>query len=425
MHARSTGPRESPIHRVTQSLVKSRSNVPAAASYLFRSYSSHASQARVPDVTLSTAANSCFSCARVSRTAVPTAKLPTAGTPDVSVVMPVHNALPYLDAAVESILGQTLRDLEFVILDDASTDGSTERLREWALRDPRIRLIEVKKNLGPALSSDRVARAASAPIVARMDADDLSHPERLREQLTLLHGHPDVGLVASICDMIDQEDRRIRGPETWRLARSSVFVPFAHGAMMYRRSLFESVGGYRKECEYWEDQDLVTRMAAATKILVIPRALYTVRQSTTSTRVTSAQDRLEQAVDLMYRSVARLERGEVYDDLLGATPAAGAKLDPRVFISLGSLVLWAGGKPQLFRRLLRHGKLSFDVRTLSALVWTAWASLNAASLRTFLRFLLASRNFYASARVATDRPVHWSPPTTTSVGRLQREVQPE
>ena len=63
-------------------------------------------------------------------------------TPRLSVVMPVHNAMPYLDAAVQSILGQTFADFEFVILDDASTDGSTERLRHWARQDARIRLIE-------------------------------------------------------------------------------------------------------------------------------------------------------------------------------------------------------------------------------------------------------------------------------------------
>src|SRR6185369_10635095 len=92
-------------------------------------------------------------------------KMAVTETPRVSVVMPVHNALPYLDAAVESILSQTFGDFEFVILDDASTDGSTERLRYWASRDSRIRLLEEHRNLGPARSSQRVACAASAPIV--------------------------------------------------------------------------------------------------------------------------------------------------------------------------------------------------------------------------------------------------------------------
>src|SRR3982751_1358820 len=156
-------------------------------------------------------------------------------SPRVSVVMPVHNALPYLDAAVESILGQALGDFEFVILDDASTDGSTERLRDWAMADARIRLIEEKRQLGPALSSDRVARAALAPIVARMDADDLSHPDRLQDSLAVLADHPDAGVVACLCEFIDVKGRKLRGSERWRLARKSPMVPFAHGTIMYRR----------------------------------------------------------------------------------------------------------------------------------------------------------------------------------------------
>src|SRR5207302_7707366 len=78
----------------------------------------------------------------------------------ISVVMPVYNALPHLDAAVRSILDQTFRDFEFVIYDDGSTDGSAERLRDWAARDPRIRLIEGKHNLGPAGSSAVVVEQA-------------------------------------------------------------------------------------------------------------------------------------------------------------------------------------------------------------------------------------------------------------------------
>ena len=82
--------------------------------------------------------------------------------PRISVVMPVHNALPYLDSAVECSLDQTFTNFEFVILDDASTDGTTVRLREWAEADLRIRLMEGQHNLGPARSSDKVARAARA-----------------------------------------------------------------------------------------------------------------------------------------------------------------------------------------------------------------------------------------------------------------------
>ena len=334
-------------------------------------------------------------------------------SPEISVVMPVYNAAPYLDAAVESILGQSFGDFEFVILDDASTDGSTERLRQWASRDQRIRLLEEKRNLGPARSSETVARAATAPLVARMDADDISHPDRLRDELAIFERYPDAGVVACLCGFIDSNGRKLRTSDRWRLVRRSPFVPFAHGSMMYRRSVFDQAGGYWRECEYWEDQDLITRMSEVAPVMVIPRALYQYRLSPTSTRTSDAL-KLEHAVDVMYRSTERLGRHQPYDDLLRSGGNETNKVDPRVFISLGSQQLWAGGRPRLFRRLIKRGRLSFDFHTLTALVWTAWASLEPRSLRMFLRSLLVARNLGASLLVRANQPVEWVGPKPSS-----------
>jgi glycosyltransferase involved in cell wall biosynthesis len=336
--------------------------------------------------------------------------------PPLSVVMPVHNALPYLDQAVESILEQSFTDFEFVILDDGSTDGSSTRLRDWAARDSRIRLVAADQRLGPVGSSNRVAQAARAPVVARMDADDISYPDRLAEELELLRSDDEIGLVASLADVIDASDRELRGPEVWRLLRRSVFVPFAHGAMMYRRELFDRLGGYRSECVYWEDQDLITRMAEIAKVMVIPRALYRVRQSSTSTRFGAEQDRIEESLDRMYRCIARIEEGRGYDDLL--SHSTGDKLDPRVFLSHGSVLLWAGIRPRIFRRFLKRAKLSFDAKTAATAVWMAWASVSPASLRRFLLFLLAARNSAASGKIPTDRPLLWHPMRV--IGRLRK-----
>ena len=344
--------------------------------------------------------------------------LAVAEPPKVSVVMPVHNAMPYLDIAVESILGQTFADFEFVILDDASTDGSTERLREWAARDPR--------NLGPALSSQRVAQAARAPVVARMDADDVSYPRRLEEQLDVLEAFPDTGVVGGLYDIIDASGRKIRGPEAWRLRHPPSVPPFGNGPLMYRRDVFEQVGGYRKQCEFWEDHDLIIRMGAVSKIMIVPHAVYQVRQSPVSTRFASEQQRVERALDLNYRCRERVERRQSYESLLDAPRDPDAKLDPRVFISIGSMALWSGGKPRLFRRLLRLGRLRGDFRTLSALVWTAWASLEPRSLRAFIRGLLLARRFRAFFEVKTSGPVTWaSPPLEPATSQCgSRQDQP-
>jgi glycosyltransferase involved in cell wall biosynthesis len=322
--------------------------------------------------------------------------------------MPVHNALPYLDAAVESILRQTFNDFEFVILDDASTDGSTERLRQWASWDARIRVLEEKRNLGPARSSQRVARAASAAIVARMDADDISYPQRLADQLKVLDRHPSVGVVGGLFDIIDHKGRIVRGPDLWRLREPASVPPFGNGPLTYRREVFDRVGGYREECEFWEDNDLILRMAAVTKIMVLPYSVYQVRQARVSNRLSSEQQRVERAVDLMYRARARLELGLPYDDLLlrGALPD-DRRVSPHVFVSLGSIVLWAGGRPRLFKRLFSRGTLGFDRRSLAALVWTAWGSVEPHSLRAFIRLLLLGRKLRASLAMRIEGPVVW------------------
>jgi glycosyltransferase involved in cell wall biosynthesis len=136
-------------------------------------------------------------------------------TVPLSVVMPVRNAMPHLDEAVRSILNQSLGTFEFVILDDASSDGSTERLREWAKKDSRIRLFEVKHNLGPVGSSAFVVAHSNSAIIARMDADDVCSHERLQQQFDLLRTHPKVGLVGTLFEMIDGSGRRTRETDVW------------------------------------------------------------------------------------------------------------------------------------------------------------------------------------------------------------------
>jgi glycosyltransferase involved in cell wall biosynthesis len=327
----------------------------------------------------------------------------------------VHNALPHLDAAVRSILDQTHREFEFVILDDSSTDGSSERLKEWEKKDSRIRLFASDRNLGPTGSSNRVISHSTGSLIARMDADDVSHPERLARQMELLRERPALCLVATSCDLIDANGARFRGPDLWRLARKSWFTPFAHGSALFRREVFDAVGGYREQCVFWEDQDLFARMLAFSggQIVTIPAVLYSVRYSPVSTRIASAQDEVERAIDLAYRCVGRMDEGRWYDDLLESKDR-GRKLDPRVFIAAGSLDLWSNGRPKLFLRLLRRGRMVPNFRSISAAVWTAWASISPSTLRLFLRMLVALRNDAASTHVDVASPIPWTPPTKLS-----------
>jgi hypothetical protein len=241
-----------------------------------------------------------------------------------------------------------------------------------------------------------------------MDADDISCPERLAEQVQLLNDYPDVGVVGCLSDMIDISGRKVRDTDKWRLVRRSAFLPFAHGAIMYRREIFERLTGYRDECEYWEDQDLVWRAANFTKIAVIPRTLFRHRQWT-STRFVCDPGQLEQAVHKVYQAADRLKDGEDHLPIAGRLAGDSDRIDPRAYVSVGSVHLWAGAHPHLFRRFLRQGKLGWNVGTLKALVWTAWASANPASLRGFLRLMLRSRNLAAASTLKTAAPVTWRP----------------
>jgi glycosyltransferase involved in cell wall biosynthesis len=328
--------------------------------------------------------------------------------PFLSVVMPVRNALPYLDAAVESILGQTHRNFEFVIRDDDSTDGSRERLRYWAARDPRIRLFEGEACLGPANSSTWVVAQARADYVARMDADDISHPDRLARELSILSSRPDAVLLGSVWEGIDRHGRIVREPDFSTLRSAGFAAPFAHGSIMFRRAAFEQVGGYRQECDFWEDLDLYVRMAGIGRVLVVAEPLYQHRFSETSTRLTSRRPQVEAAVDLMFRCRRAHNAGQDYTPLLYAPRDLEARHNPATFLSLDFITLWSGLRPRTLGKILRHGRIGFDTVTAKALVWSLWAMASPGTLRQVMRAMLRARSRKAHEALAGQSVFEWS-----------------
>lgn len=302
--------------------------------------------------------------------------------PLISVVMPVHNALPFLDESINSILSQTLNDFEFVILDDASTDGSRERLREWSLRDTRIRLHESQKQLGLAGSSNAVVAKARAPLVARMDADDIAHPDRLLRQVNIMKDHPDVALIGTLCNGIDASGREVRPRDRWRLVRRSNLIPFPHGSAMFRREVFDRVGGYDEKTVGAEDQDLFLRMAACGRVLTLPDVLYSYRYHSRNATLTNGK----RAVD---------ENHSKNGDALAA------------FYMLGAMRLWAGDPPRLLEPMLKKKSLQWNFKTLMVLASAVWGQINPSTLRVFLRSSIHARDLLASVRVKDGRPYEW------------------
>jgi len=238
-----------------------------------------------------------------------------------------------------------------------------------------------------------------------MDADDLSRPDRLQRLMQVLAANQDAGMVGSLCEIIDADGRPVRPADPWRLMNASPMAPFTHGTIMFRRELFERLGGYDESRNFWEDIDLCLRMARAAPVLVIPEALYVVRLSATSIRLTTPRQEVEAAYDQMFRFLAEYRRGRAFDPRTRG--GAGDRIAPQAMILMASPNLWAGRAPRIFRRLISRGALKWDRASAAALGWGLWAAISPASLRTSLRLLNNARNASARRRLAGADYVEW------------------
>ena len=295
--------------------------------------------------------------------------------PLISVVMPVHNGLPFLQEAVQSILNQTFKDFEFVILNDNSTDQSLDLLREWERKDQRIRVHSSAQRLGLVASSNEVIRKSRAQLIARMDADDLCEPDRLERQWAVLRDHPSIAAVGTLCDGVNARGKRVRPRDRWRIARKSTFLPFPHGSVMMRRSVFERVGGYALGSEGSEDQDLFRRIATHGSVVTLPDVLYHYRYHLKSSTTS------------------------------GETNANRVKTVESCY-TLGAMRLWAGHHAAILDDM-RNDKSTSRRKKFMMQSWALWADLHPASLRSTARMIIRTRDLVAGIRVRDGRTYEW------------------
>jgi glycosyltransferase involved in cell wall biosynthesis len=195
--------------------------------------------------------------------------------------MSVHNGAPWVADAVRSVLAQTAGDLELIVIDDDSTDATPEIL--GGVRDARLRF-ERQARLGLTRSLNRALALARAPLVARLDADDVALPERFARQRAFLDAHPDVGLLGTGAREVDAAGREVAVvvPPTDDAAIRRTLIrrnPFVHSSVMLRRELVLRAGGYDETLPVAQDYDLwmrisrVTRLANLAEPLVVRRLL--------------------------------------------------------------------------------------------------------------------------------------------------------
>jgi glycosyltransferase involved in cell wall biosynthesis len=187
--------------------------------------------------------------------------------PLVSVLMTVFNAEKYLANSIESICHQTFRDWEFLIVDDASTDDSVKIAEEYALKDQRIRVIQNDLNKGQTACLNQGLNEARGKWIARQDADDLSLPTRLEQQIKCVAHYPTLALVGSCGFMIDSLDHLV-GLLDVPLRQEVIYWsapianPFLHTSVLFQRDIVRFLGGYDTTYHIAQDYDLWGRLLA-------------------------------------------------------------------------------------------------------------------------------------------------------------------
>jgi glycosyltransferase involved in cell wall biosynthesis len=203
--------------------------------------------------------------------------------PHVSVLMAVYNGELYLPDAIESILNQTFRDFEFIIVDDDSTDKSAEILAHYAAQDGRIVLLRNETNLGIGPTRNKGLAMARGVYIAVLDQDDVAAPVRLSKQVEFLEKHPEIGMLGTWATIIDESGQPlgvIPQPTSpaliqWLLLFGDCVI---HSSVLMRRSLVQEVGGYSDQKElYREDYDLFSRLSFETQIANLPEPLVSYR----------------------------------------------------------------------------------------------------------------------------------------------------
>ncbi len=282
--------------------------------------------------------------------------------PKISVLMPVHNGEAYLRPAVESILGQSFSDFEFIIIDDGSVDRSRKLLVDYQASDPRIRLILRDTRMGIASGLNRAIGSARASVLARFDCDDVALPHRLQTQFDWLARDADLSAIGSWALLIGADGKR-----NWRVKRQPVgkervrrLLPLhnclLHPATMFHKSAVEKAGMYDERFLWSQDYDLWLRMLPHGSLDNIPEPLLELRRhpdqvSEPSKRRNSTLFSVAAAVNYICRKYREPELTEV-------SYGAGEGF-VRKFEALFDLPLSSVDKNHLVRHLIRLRRYTF------------------------------------------------------------------
>lgn len=201
--------------------------------------------------------------------------------PKISVILPLYKDYRFLNEAIDSVLNQTYKDLELIIICDNPDKYINEILNNYQKRDSRIRVYYCNQ-LGLTASLNLGCSVARGQYIARMDADDISLPDRLKKQLDFIESHPEIGIVGTWIQLIDERglfERNVHFPTLHNsITFELIFLDcIAHPTVMMKRDIAKALGYYRLDANRCEDYDLWVRACLSTKIANMPEMLLKYR----------------------------------------------------------------------------------------------------------------------------------------------------
>lgn len=229
-------------------------------------------------------------------------------SPKVSVLMPVYNGEQYLRESIESILNQTFRDFEFLIISEHGTSAESLAIIE-SYTDERIRHIHNTIRLGLVGSLNLGLKETQGEYIARMDADDVSFLERLGKQIQFLDKHPEIGMIGTWFELIDEHGKpinKVHFPVANNLVKWHLFFynPIVHPSVMLRRTIYEQFGGYDTKALHCEDYELWLRLAQKIQIANLPEVLIQLRKHVQNISYKHTQTQLETANIFAARAIS-------------------------------------------------------------------------------------------------------------------------
>ena len=239
--------------------------------------------------------------------------------PVVSVIMAVKDGERYLRQAVDSILQQTFRDFEFIIINDCSTDGSMNILNEYT--DRRIRIYSNEENIGLTRSLNIALGYCRCEYVARMDADDICLPDRFNMQVDFLNAHPDVSVVGTGFMMIEEDGTPISEkhfPTDDDLIRWALcfYNPIVHPSVMMRLSTVKQVGGYDPTLAQSQDYDLWWRLSFISKLANLEPICVLLRQHSRQITSVYRNNQFEQGTKIDQRHLSYMLGKPISEDTI-------------------------------------------------------------------------------------------------------------